>query len=263
METVTIQPSAAMVAFHGYLDRLQHTLTQAVSQEDGTPFEFKDWIRPEGGGGRMAMLRDGPVVEKGACHVSKVWGSSNPLSGQPFCAAGLSLILHPRNPNCATVHMNVRRFEERTGGWWGGGMDLTPLGIRHEPDVQHFHEVLANRLGRRYPAGRAEAERYFHVPHRARNRGAGGVFYDRIDSGDVESDGAFIQTLGNAFLDAYRPLLARRNEPFTDADRDRQLTERGIYVEFNLLYDKGTRFGFQSGGNVEAILSSLPPLVRW
>lgn len=264
METMTVQPSPAMVEFQAYLDRLQSTITKAISQEDGTPFQFKDWVRPEGGGGRMATLRDGPVVEKGACHVSKVWGASNPLSGKPFRAAGLSLILHPRNPHAATVHLNVRRFEEDSGGWWGGGMDLTPLGFRHEEDVNHFHGVLANRLGDRYPAGRAEAERYFHVPHRARNRGAGGVFYDHLASDDVDQDRAFIESIGETFLEAYLPILARRKaEAFTDVDRERQLTERGIYVEFNLLYDKGTRFGFQSGGNIEAILSSLPPLVRW
>lgn len=264
MESVTVPASPSMVAFQAYLDQLQARISQAIAEEDGTPFQFKEWRRPEGGGGRMAMLRDGAVVEKGACHVSEVWGASNPLSGKPFRAAGLSVILHPRNPHCPTVHLNVRRFEEEGGGWWGGGTDLTPLGIRHEEDVRHFHGVLAHRLGERYEAGKEEADRYFHVPHRARNRGAGGVFYDRIGSGDAEADRAFIQRIGDTFLEAYQPIVQRRkHEPYSDSDRERQLTERGIYVEFNLLYDQGTRFGLQSGGNVEAILSSLPPLVRW
>ncbi|MHB1260443.1 MAG: coproporphyrinogen III oxidase [Thermoplasmatota archaeon] len=250
-----------MQQFHLYIDALQQRITKALASVDGTAFTFKDWMRPEGGGGRMALLRDGPVLEKGACHVSKVSGSSNPLTGQPFQAAGLSVILHPSNPNVPTVHMNVRRFEQADGGWWGGGMDLTPMGVRHDADVAQFHAILSARLGDRYEAGRQEADRYFHVPHRGRPRGAGGVFYDHI----LDTEGlALMQAIGDAFLDAYLPILeARHKTPFMDEERLRQLEERGVYAEFNLLYDRGTKFGLQSGGNIEAILSSLPPLVRW
>lgn len=253
--------TATMDWFHGYVDSLQQRITKALAAVDGTPFVFKKWIRAEGGGGTMALLRDGPVLEKGACHVSKVSGPSNPLTGQPFRAAGISVILHPRNPNAPTVHMNVRRFEQADGSWWGGGTDLTPMGVRHESDVQHFHSVLAKHLGERYEAGRDEAERYFHVPHRGRPRGAGGVFYDHVPDADGRP---VVAAVGDSFLDAYLPVLEKRHGmPSNDAQRIQQLEARGIYAEFNLLYDRGTRFGLQSGGNIEAILSSLPPLVRW
>lgn len=250
-----------MEEFHGYIDALQQRITAALTAVDGAPFAFKDWRRPEGGGGRMALLRDGAVLEKAACHVSKVHGPSNPLTGQPFHAAGISVILHPRNPHAPTVHMNVRRFEESAGSWWGGGMDLTPLGVRHENDAQQFHSVLAKRLGAQYEAGRQEAERYFHVPHRGRARGAGGVFYDHVPDGEGRR---LVQAIGDGFLEAYLPILEeRRDNSYTEIDRVRQLEERGVYAEFNLIYDRGTKFGLQSGGNIEAILSSLPPLVRW
>lgn len=263
METVTVGPSEALQAFRAYTLGLQEAITTAVANEDGQAFEFKEWTRPEGGGGRTAMLR-GDVIEKGACHTSHVWGSTNPLTGRPFHAVGLSLILHPWNPHCPTVHLNVRRFEEEGASWWGGGTDLTPLGIRHEEDVQHFHGVLQRSLGTHYGTGKLEADHYFQVPHRGRARGAGGVFYDRLDSGDFTADAALVRSIGDSFLDAWIPILVRRkNEAFTQDDRERQLVERGVYVEFNLLNDRGTRFGFQSGGNIDAILSSLPPTVRW
>ncbi|HLE97596.1 MAG TPA: coproporphyrinogen III oxidase, partial [Candidatus Thermoplasmatota archaeon] len=145
--------------------------------------------------------------------------------------------------------------------WWGGGADVTPLGVRHDDDVESFHGALRKALGADYDAGKTEADRYFFVPHRGRARGAGGVFFDRIERADGF---AFVQKVADAFLDAYVPILARRGrEPATAEERERQLVERGVYAEFNLLYDKGTRFGFQSGGNPDAILASLPPLVRW
>lgn len=241
---------------------LQDRIVAALGKIEPTPFERKDWTRADGlggGGGHMATVR-GAVLEKGAVLFSSVSGASNPLTGKPFHATGVSLILHPANPHAPTVHMNVRRFEEADGGgWWGGGMDVTPMGVRHAEDVEHFHGTLRTTLGERYQAGKAEADRYFFVPHRGRARGAGGVFYDHL-AGDL----AFIRTLGDAFLDAYTPILARRHAaPFSPEEREAQLKDRGVYVEFNLLYDRGTRFGFQSGGNVEAILSSLPPLARW
>ncbi len=260
---MTLPKSAAFVAFEGYVRDLQKTITDALAKVEGAPFTFTPWERPGGGGGTMGVLR-GERLEKAAVNVSSVSGDTNPLTNQPFHATGLSLIVHPRNPHAATVHMNVRRFEEATQSWWGGGTDLTPLGVHHPEDAEHFHAILARACGERYQEGKAEADRYFYVPHRHRPRGAGGVFYDHLDAPDVETEGAFIRRIGDAFLDAYLPILSRRvDTPTTDAEREAQLTERGIYVEFNLLYDRGTRFGFQSGGNPDAILASLPPLVRW
>jgi coproporphyrinogen III oxidase len=253
--------SARTAAFHAYIDGLQATLTKTLADLDGTPFTFEAWQRREGGGGRMAMLRGGRILEKGACHVSKVHGGSNPLTGRPFHAAGLSLILHPANPHAPAVHLNVRRFEQEDTSWWGGGMDLTPMGVRHEEDVRAFHAVLQERLGHRYESGRLQAERYFQVPHRGRARGAGGVFFDHVAD---DEGAALVRDIGDAFLPAYVPMLERRAaQPFGPVDRQAQERDRGVYVEFNLLYDRGTRFGLESGGNVEAILSSLPPVARW
>lgn len=249
-------------AFVAYARELQERIVAALGRVEPSPFETRDWTRPEGGGGRMRLVRGG-IIEKGAVLVSSVHGATNPLTSQPFRAAGLSLILHPANPHAPTVHLNVRHFHEQEGGWWGGGMDLTPLGVHHEEDAQSFHEVLRKGLGPAYDAGKAEADRYFFVPHRGRARGAGGVFYDHVRTTD-EEDFAFARRIGDAFLDAYLPLLEKRAaQPFDAEDRAKQLRERGVYVEFNLLYDRGTRFGFQSGGNPDAILASLPPLVAW
>lgn len=250
-------------AFVRYARELQERIVRGLAEVEPQPFDEKDWTRPEGGGGRMRRVR-GDVIEKGAVLVSDVWGASNPLTGTPFRAAGLSLIVHPLSPHAPTVHLNVRHFHDATGGWWGGGLDLTPLGVHHPEDAERFHAVLRDALGDDYAKGKAEADRYFFVPHRNRPRGAGGVFYDHVRTTDAEADFAFIRRVGDCFLDAYLPLLRERaRQPFSDGERDGQLRERGIYVEFNLLYDRGTRFGFQSGGNPEAILASLPPLVRW
>lgn len=251
--------SATYAQFETYTRELQDRIVRALSDVEPAPFERKDWSRAEGGGGHMATVR-GSIIEKGAVLVSSVHGASSPLTQKPFRAAGLSLILHPANPHAPTVHLNVRRFEEPEDSWWGGGTDLTPMGVPHAEDVEHFHATLRNSLGERYDAGKSEADRYFYVPHRHRARGAGGVFYDQAR----EPTDRLARAIGDGFLDAYLPILKKRaHEPFTEAQRERQLTDRGVYVEFNLLYDRGTRFGFQSGGNPDAILASLPPLVRW
>jgi len=202
----------------------------------------------------------GDVIEKGAVLVSSVHGRSSPLSGNPFRAAGLSLILHPKNPHAPTVHMNVRAFEEPSDGWWGGGIDLTPMGVRHEEDVEAFHAKLARVYGERYADAKRAADEYFFVPHRGRPRGAGGVFFDHVREGGEE----LARATGDAFLDCYLPIArARRGQAFDESQRAAQSRDRGVYVEFNLLHDRGTRFGLQSGGNVEAILSSLPPVASW
>lgn len=251
--------SEAFARFEQYVRALQDRIVDALAEIEPEPFERKDWTRAEGGGGHMATVR-GEVIEKGAVLVSSVHGPSNPLTQRPFRAAGLSLILHPANPHAPTVHMNVRRFEETEDAWWGGGMDLTPMGVWHADDVEHFHAALRAALGERYEAGRKGADEYFFVPHRQRARGAGGVFYDHIR----EPDDGLVRAIGDAFLEAYLPILQERaGQPTTVDEREKQLKDRGVYVEFNLLYDRGTRFGFQSGGNPEAILASLPPLVRW
>jgi coproporphyrinogen III oxidase len=252
-------PSAAFVAFEAYVRALRTRILDALREVEPAPAEETHWARSAGGGGLITTLR-GTTLEKGALLTSSVHGPSNPLTGQPFQAAGLSLILHPSNPNAPAVHMNLRRFEERSDAWYGAVLDLNPMGIRHPEDVEHFHETLRRTLGHDYERGQQEADAYFFVPHRGRPRGAGGVFYDRIR----EDDAGLVPTVGDAFLDAYLPLLRRRHaQPFVVADRERQLKDRGTYVEFNLLHDRGTRFGFQSGGNPDAILASLPPLASW
>ena len=264
MVAVSHEKSPLFRAFEDHGRALQDRIVAGLGEVEPTPFARKDWVRAEGGGGHMATVRGG-VIEKGAVLWSSVSGQSNPLTGKPFHATGVSLIVHPASPHAATVHMNVRRFEHADGtGWWGGGADLTPMGVRHEEDVDHFHGALRKATGARYLEGKEEADRYFFVPHRGRARGAGGVFYDHLDTGRPEEDFAFVRAVGDAFLDAYLPILRRRHaQPSTPEEREAQLVARGVYVEFNLLYDRGTRFGFQSGGNPEAILSSLPPLARW
>lgn len=249
----------AFESFEHYTRELQARIIGGLGAVEPAAFTLKDWVRPEGGGGRMAFVR-GDVLEKGAVLVSSVHGASSPLSGKPFRAAGLSLILHPKSPHAPTVHLNVRAFEEPDDGWWGGGVDLTPMGVRHEEDVAAFHARLADAFGPRYPDAKRAADDYFFVPHRGRPRGAGGVFFDHVREGGED----LVRTTGDLFLDLYLPILARRGrQPFDEPERAAQLRDRGVYVEFNLLHDRGTRFGLQSGGNPEAILSSLPPLASW
>ncbi len=262
----SVEPFAVSEAFEGFARFVMDAQLRVVSVLEGLDersAEVETWDREEGGGGRIASLR-GQQVEKGAVLSSRVHGQQNPLTGRPFVACGLSLILHPRSPHAPTVHLNVRRFEEEDGGWWGGGIDLTPMGVVHQDDVDSFHSALRHGLGADYGPGRRAADEYFFVPHRGRPRGAGGVFFDQVDTGNLERDGALMLKVVDCFFTAYLPVLRRRmDETFSEAQRDVQLLDRGVYVEFNLLYDRGTRFGFQSGGNPKAILSSLPPLASW
>ena len=242
-------------------------------------FELKPWTRAEGGGGVMGFLR-GRFFEKCGLHISEVHGTFTPemaatMPGADkdprFVATGVSLIAHMRNPRVPAVHMNTR-YLATTSGWFGGGADLTPLLEDQRrpdaPDALAFHGALGRACDAHDPDWHAryreECDRYFFLPHRHEPRGIGGIFYDRHDSGDFERDLAFTRDVGLAVLNVW-PAIARRRmaEPWTETEREEQLVRRGRYVEFNLLYDRGTLFGLKTGGNIESILSSMPPTVKW
>ncbi len=232
-------------------------------------FERKHWPYAKGtGGGEMSVLR-GDVFEKAAVNWSGVAGDQLPLSDdkQSFFATGVSLITHMANPKAPTVHFNIRYIETESKFWWGGGFDLTPMGFTFDEDTEHFHKVAQKALkdhGDLYPAFSQAAKDYFFIPHYNRERGVGGIFFDKHNSGDKDKDFAMWKSVGDHFLESILPIYQRRIPmEFSEADRTVQLQKRAHYVEFNLLYDRGTKFGFQSGGNPEAILCSLPPLAAW
>lgn len=237
--------------------------------EEKHRFARKDWQHPSGGGGEISLLR-GNIFEKAAVNWSGVFGSQIPMSDAkgPFFATGVSLITHMANPHAPTVHMNVRYLETEERSWFGGGFDLTPMGFPYQEDIDHFHNVSRQALDtidpQLYPQFSQNAREYFYIPHRQKERGVGGLFFDHYNTGDFEKDLHMWQTVGKQFLAAIMPIYQRRMlQPFSAEEKETQLEYRAHYVEFNLIYDRGTKFGFQSGGNPEAILCSMPPLAKW
>ncbi len=235
----------------------------------------------DAGGGVSAVMREGRVFEKVGVNFSEVFGTLGPAAreamaarGVPgidedprFWASGISLVAHMRNPHVPAVHMNTRMFWTPRAWWFGGGADLNPA-IEYDEDTQHFHAVLRAACEAHdpdyYPRFKAWADEYFFIRHRGRPRGVGGIFYDDLNTGDWEADFAFTRAVGEAFLPAFEPLVRRRmGQPWTEEDRERQLIHRGWYAEYNLLYDRGTKFGLATGHDPEAVLMSLPPLARW
>jgi len=257
-----------------YFRDLQDRITEALEKLDGSIFREDLWSREGGGGGRTRVLENGEVFEKAGVNFSAVAGNlpeefaaKIPLgTGTFFSAAGVSLVLHPRSPMIPTVHANFRYLEKGDAAWFGGGTDLTPYYPFLE-DAVHFHRTLKSVCDRHdsayYPKFKKWCDEYFYLKHRGETRGVGGVFFDYLQ-GDLEKLFAFVADLGGSFLDAYTPIVSRRlGETYTDRHRQYQLYRRGRYVEFNLLYDRGTIFGLETRGRIESILMSLPPLARW
>ncbi len=264
-----------------YLLKLQETIVERMQQVDGKQFLRDSWSRPEGGGGSSCVIEEGNVLERGGVNFSHVYGPSLPpsasaqrpeLAGRSFEAMGVSLVFHPRNPHAPTVHMNVRCFVASKVGadpvwWFGGGMDLTPY-YGYEEDALHFHRTCRDALqpfgGAYYPRFKKWCDEYFYLKHRQEPRGIGGIFFDDFNELGFDASFELVQSVGDHFLFAYLPILERRMDlPYGERERDFQAYRRGRYVEFNLVFDRGTLFGLQSGGRTESILMSLPPLVKW
>lgn len=264
-----------------FLTELQELIVERLEQVDGKMFRRDSWDRPEGGGGISCVIEEGNVLERGGINFSHVFGKGLPpsatasrpeLAGRSFQAMGVSLVIHPRNPYAPTVHMNVRFFiAEKEGAepvwWFGGGMDLTPY-YGFEEDAIHFHQTCRNALqpfGTNFhPAFKKWCDEYFYLKHRNEARGVGGIFFDDLNQPDFETCFNLTESVGDHFLSAYVPILERRMDtPYGERERDFQTYRRGRYVEFNLVYDRGTLFGLQSGGRTESILMSLPPIVKW
>ena len=265
-----------------YLLTLQDTIAERLTSVDGKAGFITDaWDRPEGGGGISRVITDGAVFEKGGVNFSHVMGETMPpsatahrphLAGAPWQAMGVSLVIHPHNPMVPTSHANVRFFIATPQNaepvyWFGGGYDLTPY-YGFEEDCVHWHQTAQQACAPFgddiYPRFKHWCDEYFYLKHRDEPRGIGGLFFDDHNTGDFARDFGLMQAVGSSYIDAYEPIVQRRKAlPYTEQQREFQLYRRGRYVEFNLVYDRGTLFGLQSGGRTESILMSLPPLVRW
>ncbi|HEY6281745.1 MAG TPA: oxygen-dependent coproporphyrinogen oxidase [Burkholderiales bacterium] len=271
-------------AVKNYFLDLQSRIVAHFEKIDGKPFRAVFWDRPLGGGGISCVVEEGQVFERGGVNFSHVHGEKLPpsatasrpeLTGRSFEAMGVSVVMHPRNPYCPTVHLNVRFLcahprssEVVSDVWWfGGGMDLTPY-YGFEEDCVHFHQTCKDTLApfgaEYYPRFKKWCDEYFFIKHRKEPRGIGGIFFDDFNELDFEKSFKLMQSVGDHFLQAYLPILERRmNMPYGERERDFQAYRRGRYVEFNLVYDRGTLFGLQTGGRAESILISLPPTVKW
>lgn len=264
-----------------FLLGLQQLIVERMQQIDGKTFRRDGWERPEGGGGLSCLVEEGNVLERGGVNFSHVKGDKLPpsasahrpeLAGRRWQAMGVSLVMHPRNPYAPTSHMNVRFFVAEKAGeapvwWFGGGMDLTPY-YGFTEDAAHFHAMCKRSLDpfdtTYYPRFKQWCDEYFFLKHRNEPRGIGGIFFDDLSAGGFEHCFNLVESVGDHFLAAYAPILERRAElPYGERERDFQAYRRGRYVEFNLVFDRGTLFGLQSGGRTESILMSMPPIVKW
>jgi len=265
-----------------YFKKLQNTICTGLAEADGTKNFFEDnWQRDLGGGGRTRILTNGAVFEQAGVNFSHVFGEQMPasatahrpeLEGRTFQACGVSLVVHPKNPYIPTTHANVRFFIAEKPGekpvwWFGGGFDLTPF-YPFDDDIVHWHQTAKNLCDpfgdKVYEEFKAWCDRYFYLQHRNETRGVGGLFFDDLNQWGFDKNFAFTQAVGDHFLQAYLPIVTnRKSTPYGEKERDFQLYRRGRYVEFNLVYDRGTLFGLQTGGRTESILMSMPPLVRW
>ncbi|MBA4343072.1 MAG: oxygen-dependent coproporphyrinogen oxidase [Methylibium sp.] len=273
------------LAVRDYLLGLQHNIVSALERLDGQAFVSDGWEREPGGrlegDGLTRLIENGALFERGGCNFSHVRGRVLPpsatqhrpeLAGAPFEAMGVSLVLHPHNPFVPTVHMNVRMFAALPPGaapvvWFGGGMDLTPY-YGFERDAQHFHKTCQAALAPHgealYPRFKTWCDEYFFLKHRSEPRGIGGIFFDDHADGGFDAAFAMLRSVGDAFIHAYAPIVERRQGyAYGERERDFQAYRRGRYVEFNLVFDRGTLFGLQSGGRTESILMSMPPIVKW
>jgi coproporphyrinogen III oxidase len=271
--------SARGLRAHALFLETQEAICAALERADGTgKFATDEWDREGGGGGRTRILSEGSVIEKGGVNVSAVFGELSeafakelPGEGRHFFAAGVSLVIHPRSPHVPTVHANFRYLEKGEGddrtAWFGGGSDLTPW-ILYEEDAIHFHRVWKDVCDEHpaaadYASFKKACDEYFFLPHRGETRGIGGIFFDYL-KGDLDRVEAFVKDAATSFLEAYLPIVERRKSAsFSEAEREWQLVRRGRYVEFNLIYDRGTIFGLKTKGRIESILMSLPSPVRW
>ncbi|HBN87760.1 MAG: oxygen-dependent coproporphyrinogen oxidase [Alteromonadaceae bacterium] len=276
------QPHEHLTAVQQFLQQLQDSICSSLESADGKAKFVEDaWQRAEGGGGKSRVLTGGAVFEQAGVNYSHVFGANMPasatahrpeLAGRSFNACGVSLVIHPNNPYVPTTHANVRFFIAEKEGeapvwWFGGGFDLTPF-YPFEEDVVHWHQTAkaaVDPFGEQYyPAYKKWCDDYFYLKHRNETRGVGGLFFDDLNQPGFDTSFALMRSVGEAFIPAYLPIVEKRKvTPFGERERQFQLYRRGRYVEFNLVYDRGTLFGLQSGGRTESILMSMPPLVRW